>query len=257
MSDGSSIGWTDATWNPWTGCEKVSPGCDHCYAETAAERWRGQKAFPAGFDLTLRRYKLYEPIGWKCPRRVFTHSMSDPFLGAVPIDVFLEFWEVMLLADRHIFQVLTKRPGRARWVIDHYKLPLPPHIWLGVSVENQEMADFRIPVLQDIPTSQRFLSCEPLLGPLDLTPYLATGDIRWIIDGGESGPGRRGGDSDWFRSIRDACQTHGVPYFHKQGFAFRPGQDRLLDGDTWDQAPEEMMAVAWRAADSRKGQGEA
>ena len=241
MSESTPIGWTDATWNPWTGCGKVSPGCDNCYAETTAERWRGQKAFPGGFDLTMRRHKLREPLGWKRPRRVFTHSMSDPFLGTVPIDVFLDFWEVMLMADRHIFQVLTKRPGRARWVIDHYQLPLPPHIWLGVSVENQEMADFRIPVLQDIPTTQRFLSCEPLLGALDLDPYLATGDIRWVIDGGESGPGRRPADSDWFRGIRNACVGHGVPYFHKQGNTCLPGRDRELNGLVWEQLPPDMM----------------
>ena len=104
------------------------------------------------------------------------------------------------------------------------------------------MAGRRIPVLQDIPTSQRFLSCEPLLGPVDLDPYLETGDIRWVIDGGESGPGRRSGNPEWFRRIRDACQAYGVPYFHKQGFAFRPGRTRALDGTTWDQVPEDMMA---------------
>ena len=241
MSERTAIEWTDTTWNPWTGCAKVSPGCDHCYAETAAERWRGQKAFPEGFDLTVRRHKLYDPLHWQRARRIFTHSMSDPFLPAVPQYDFLAFWTTMVIAGQHVYQVLTKRPGRARWAIEHYKLPLPPHIWLGVSVENQEMADLRIPVLQDIPTSQRFLSCEPLLGPVDLNPYLETGDIRWVIDGGESGPGRRGGNPDWFRRIRDACRTYGVPYFHKQGFAFRPGRDRVLDGTTWDQVPEDML----------------
>ena len=170
--------------------------------------------------------------------------MSDPFLGTVPIDVFLDFWEVMLMADRHIFQVLTKRPGWARWVIDHYKLPLPPHIWLGVSVENQEMADFRIPVLQEIPTAQRFLSCEPLLAAIDLAPYLETGGIRWVIDGGESGPGRRPADSDWFRRIRDACLKTDVPYFHKQGNDRLPGRDRELDGTVWNQIPPDMVIEA-------------
>ena len=246
MSEKTTIAWTDTTWNPWSGCTKISAGCDHCYAETTAERWRGQKAFPGGFDLTMRRHKLREPLGWKRPRRVFTHSMSDPFLGTVPIDVFLDFWEVMLMADRHIFQVLTKRPGRARWVIDHYQLPLPAHIWLGVSVENQEMADFRIPVLQDIPTPQRFLSCEPLLGAVDLAPYLATGDIRWVIDGGESGAKRRPADDDWFRGIRDACMDHGVPYFHKQGNTRLPGRDRELNGLVWDQVPPDMMSERTR-----------
>ena len=112
------------------------------------------------------------------------------------------------------------------------------------------MADLRIPIFQDIPTSQRFLSCEPLLGPVDLNPYLETGDIRWVIDGGESGPGHRGGNPDWFRRIRDACQTYGVAYFHKQGSGFRPGRDRVLDGTTWDQVPEDMMV---RVAADREG----
>ena len=241
MTDRTAIAWTDSTWNPWTGCVKVSPGCDHCYAETAAERWRGGKAFPDGFELTVRRHKLDLPLRWTRPRRIFTHSMSDPFLSTVPVNDFLAFWDVMLKADQHVYQVLTKRPGRARWIIDRYKLPLPGHIWLGVSVENQKMADARIPVLQDIQTALRFLSCEPLLGPVDLDRYMRSGDIRWVIDGGESGPGRRGVNPDWFRRIRDACQAYSVPYFHKQGSAFRSGRDRVLDGFIWEQAPEEML----------------
>lgn len=241
----TNIGWTTDVWNPFSGCIKVSPGCDHCYAETLAEKYRGTKAFPNGFDLTLRPHKLGDPLKWKQPRRIFVNSMSDLFLGTVPVDYLAQVWNTMLEADWHCYQILTKRPIHAMNLIEELGLELPPHIWLGVSVENQEWADIRIPQLLDIPAKVRFLSCEPLLGPLDLSRWFrvqypdGTPLIHWIITGGESGPGRRPAVPDWFRTIRDLCVAAGVPYFHKQGNAFSPGQDRLLDGRTWDEYPEE------------------
>ena len=137
MAKTSAIGWTQATWNPWTGCAKVSAGCEHCYAETLAERFRGTPNFPNGFDLTMRLERTKLPLKWKEPREVFVNSMSDLFLGAVEARDIAAVWETMLEADWHVYQVLTKRPGRARWVIDHLNLPLPAHIWLGVSAEDQ------------------------------------------------------------------------------------------------------------------------
>ena len=237
MSVKTNIGWTQATWNPWTGCKAVSPGCDNCYAEALAERMRGTAAFPQGFDLTYRPHRLEDPLRWKEPREIFVNSMSDVFFGQVSTDSLKDMWAVMEQADWHVFQVLTKRPGFAKSLIRTIPLSLPPHIWLGVSVENQETAFDRIQTLLEIPAQVRFLSCEPLLGPIDLSPYLKLGGIHWVIDGGESGRGRRPASPGWFRGIRDACLEHGVPYFHKQGNHFRPGQDRLLDGREWDGHP--------------------
>ena len=267
MPQTTNIAWTDSTWNPWSGCIKVSPGCDNCYASTLAENKRGTAAFPNGFDLTLRPHKYADPLKWKEPRRIFVNSMSDFFLGTVPPEAVVAAWNTMLAADWHQFQILTKRPIPAKRIIKELGLELPPHIWLGVSVENQEMADLRIPTLLEIPAKVRFLSCEPLLGPIDLSLWLGEVNycqtdlttqesvsafqsiiraakrhigmpvIDWVIDGGESGPGRRPADTDWFRSIRDQCQAAGVAYFHKQGNAFKPGMDRELDGRTWEETP--------------------
>ena len=189
MSDGSNIGWTDATWNPWTGCRKLSPGCDNCYAEAAAERWRGQRGFPEGFGLTFHRERFDQPRRWRKPRRIFVNSMSDLFIPGVGDEDLAAVWRTMVEANHHVYQVLTKRPGVAKAKVDRLDLPLPPHIWLGVSVEDQERADIRIPALMEIPGLRRFLSCEPLLGPLALEGYLRGGGIAWVIDGGESGPG--------------------------------------------------------------------
>lgn len=259
MPTETKIEWTDYVWNPFSGCVKVSPGCDHCYAETLAERYRGSKAFPNGFDLTYRPKKLLDPYSWKKPCKIFVNSMSDLFLGSVSRTYLKTIWATMLGADWHIYQILTKRPIVAARLIKDLDLELAPHIWLGVSVENQEWADTRIPQLLDIPAAVRFLSCEPLLGPVDLARWLwcegcvddpgwsggiyelpcVNPQIKWVITGGESGPGRRPADPDWFRSIRDQCVAAGVPYLHKQGNAHWPGQDRFLDGRTWDEYPEE------------------
>ena len=235
MPKDSNIEWTEHTCNSFSGCEKVSEGCDHCYAETIANgRW-GTPAFPNGFGLTLRPHKIREPFKWKTPARVFVNSMSDLFLGTVPTDYLSDVWNTMLEADWHQYQILTKRPIPAARLIKDLGLELPPHIWLGVSVESQEWANRRIPVLLDIPAKVRFLSCEPLLGPLDLAPYMD--GLDWVIDGGESGSGRRPASYDWFRSIRDQCAVGGVAYFHKQGNAYWSGKDRILDGRTWDDYP--------------------
>ena len=232
----SNIEWTTHTWNPATGCTQVSPGCDNCYAKAIAEPKRGSPAFPNGFDVTLRPHKLKDPLKWKDPARIFVNSMSDLFHRDIPNDFLTHVWETMLAADHHIYQVLTKRPHRAAHLIEELELPLPPHIWIGTSVEDQRFADNRIPALLGIPAPVRWLSCEPLLGPLDLARYLADG-IGWVIDGGESGGGRRPADPDWFRAIRDDCVSAQVPYLHKQGNNYRPGRDRELDGLTWDQYP--------------------
>ena len=235
MTKDSKIEWTDHTWNPWTGCSAVSPGCDHCYAKTIAEPKRGTPAFPQGFDLTLRPHKYREPAKWPEPALVFVNSMSDMFHKDVPDEALTAAWATMVEIDRHQYQVLTKRPHRAAHKIAQLELALPPHIWLGTSVENQRFAENRIPALLSIPTWSLFLSCEPLLGPLDLRPWLSR--LGWVIDGGESGPGRRIADYDWFREIRADCYDKQVPYLHKQGNAHRPGQDRELDGQTWDDYP--------------------
>ena len=232
----SNIEWTTHTWNPTTGCSQVSPGCDNCYALAIAEQKRGTKAFPQGFDMTLRPHKLRDPLKWKEPARVFVNSMSDLFHRDVPRDYLAQVWETMLLAEHHVFQVLTKRPHRAAQLIREMGLPVPAHIWIGASVETQQFADNRVPALLDIPAPVRWLSCEPLLGPLDLTPYLD--GLSWVVDGGESSRNRRLADYGWFRRIRDDCLQAGVPYLHKQGNHLYPGRDRDLDGRTWEQYPK-------------------
>ena len=237
MGKETAIGWTQATWNPWTGCAAVSPGCDNCYAQTLAERLRGTNGFPDGFDLTYRPLRVDDPLRWKEPREIFVNSMSDLFWGKASADALREVWDVMLRADWHVYQILTKRPALAKYLIQSVPLELPPHIWLGVSLENQQVAFDRIPTQLDIPAQVRFLSCEPLLGPIELSPWLESSGIHWVIDGGESGPGRRPADPDWFRGIRDACLRYGVPYFHKQGNAHKPGLDRLLDGSELNGHP--------------------
>ena len=232
----SHIDWTDHTWNPVTGCTQVSPGCDNCYALAIAEPRRGLPSFPQGFDVTLRPHKLRDPLKWKAPGMIFVNSMSDLFHKDIPPEYVGQIWQTMMAATHHVFQVLTKRPHRAAQLIDRMGLPLPPHIWLGVSAENQQLADNRITALLQIPSAVPWVSAEPLLGPLDLTPFLDR--LKWVVDGGESGNGRRPADPDWFRSLRDQCQEYGVSFFHKQGNHRYPGRDRELDGRTWDEYPD-------------------
>lgn len=287
MSDNSAIEWTDATYNPVTGCTKVSPGCDNCYALTFSERWRGVSGhyFENGFDIQLRPDKLTLPLTWKKPRRVFVNSMSDLFHKDIPDEYIAKVFAVMALTPRHTYQLLTKRHGRMRSLLSRpdfeeqvdralltvpefsdLKLtrrswPLPkagwplPNVWLGVSVEDQKRADLRIPALLDTPAAVRFLSCEPLLGPVDLTRWLrpvpgcgyvdpddatcghpdaftpechrwADCPVRrkptdwhgpdWVIAGGESGRGARPMDTGWALQLVQQCQVAGVPVFVKQ-----------------------------------------
>jgi protein gp37 len=245
MSDHSRIEWTDATWNPVRGCTKVSPGCAHCYAETFAERFRGVPGHPYvhGFDLRLVPEKLADPLKWREPRRVFVNSMSDLFHVDVPEAYIASVARVMAEADRHTYQVLTKRSvrmrdllgGPLRWAADL------PHVWWGVSVEDRQHGLPRMDDLRATPAALRFLSVEPLLedlGAIDLT------GIHWVIVGGESGHGARPCDAAWVRSVRDQCQVVGVPFFFKQwGGRNKKKAGRELDGRTWDEMPSGRPAI--------------
>jgi protein gp37 len=304
MADKSRIEWTEATWNPTTGCDRVSPGCDHCYAMTLAPRLKamGSKRYqrdgdPAtsgpGFGLTLHSDTLDLPLRWTKPRRIFVNSMSDLFHDQVPDEFIAEVFAVMALAPSHTFQVLTKRHGRMRSLLaskrfavlvgnriskrDVYvrapALPLP-NVCLGVSVEDQKWADIRIPALLDTPAAVRWLSMEPLLGPVDLhakdtrtfgprwLPAIAHGvnspnhragdgssigglykamygpNLDWVVVGGESGLASRPMQIDWARTLRDQCTSAGVPFFFKQWGGRTPkANGRELDGRTWDEYP--------------------
>ncbi|MGW5003194.1 phage Gp37/Gp68 family protein [Streptomyces hydrogenans] len=242
MSDTTTIEWTDTTWNPVSGCTKISAGCDHCYAETIAERFRGTAAFPRGFDVQLRPDKVNAPLTWRKPRRVFVNSMSDLFHADVDQSWITDIFAVIAAARRHTFQLLTKRHARMRHLlndptfVDHvrsrahgkglpadaWQWPLP-NLWLGVSVENQQWADIRIPALLDTPAAIRWISAEPLLGPVDLTQFVGQEHgLDWVVAGGESGTGARPAHPDWFRSLRDQCATANVPFFFKQYGAWHP-----------------------------------
>src|SRR5438105_1344279 len=195
MSDKSAIEWTDATWNPVTGCTKVSPGCAHCYAETFAERWRGLPGHPyeQGFELRLWPERLEVPLRWRRPRTIFVNSMSDLFHEAIPIEYIAKIFEVMQRADWHVFQVLTKRPERLEALADD--LPWPPNVWMGVSIENRRFVH-RADHLRRTPAQTKFISAEPLLGPLE---RLDLSGIHWLIAGGESGPRHRPMKVGWVR----------------------------------------------------------
>jgi protein gp37 len=264
MSSTTTIEWTEATWNPVTGCRKVSEGCDNCYAETFAERWRGIPGHPfeQGFDVRLWPDRLTLPLRWRKARVVFVNSMSDLWIDEVDHLYAARVFAVMALAGRHTFQLLTKRPGRmasvvssqgfrravddevSRLVADGAVEPIGsmrwplPNVWLGVSVETQRWAEIRLPKLVETPAAVRFASCEPLLGPLDLSVWLGQG-LDWVIVGGESGPRFRPMDRDWVRSLRDQCQAAGVAFFFKQVGGRTPkAGGRELDGRTWDQMPD-------------------
>lgn len=234
MSDRSTIEWTDATWNPVTGCTQVSAGCDNCYALRFAERWRGIPDHPyeQGFDLRLWPDRLEIPLRWRTPRRVFVNSMSDLFHHEVPDAFIRHVFDVMERAYWHQFQVLTKRSPRLAKLGP--TLPLPPNVWVGVSIEQDRFA-WRADHLRRVPACVRFISAEPLLGPL---PSLDLTDIHWLITGGESGPGHRPCDPDWVRDLRDRCLDADVAFFHKQwgGRTSKTG-GRDLDGRTWDDMP--------------------
>ncbi len=244
MSASSSIEWTDATWNPVRGCTKISPGCKHCYAETFAERWRGIPGHPyeQGFDLRLVPDKLSEPLKWGKSRMIFVNSMSDLFHEAVADDYIRAVFQVMSLADWHVYQVLTKRAKRLRQLsrrLDRAHVEAE-HIWLGVSVEDRKYGVPRIDALREARAGVRFLSIEPLLediGEIDLS------GIDWVIVGGESGPGARPMQEDWVLSIRDQCSDFGVPFFFKQwGGVRKKLTGRTLLGQTYDEFPAVMQA---------------
>jgi protein gp37 len=234
MADKSAIEWTDATWNPVTGCTEVSPGCDHCYARTFAERFRGVKGHPyeQGFDLKLWPERLELPLKWMKPRRIFVNSMSDLFHRDIPDDYIDQVFSIMNEADHHIFQVLTKRSARLARLAP--RLPWPKNIWVGVSVESIQYK-WRVDHLRQVPAHVRFISAEPLLGSL---LELDLGGIDWLIVGGESGPSHRPCDPLWVRQLRDKSHQHGAAFFFKQWGGRSPKSGgRELDGQTWEEYP--------------------
>ncbi|OLS99363.1 hypothetical protein BJF90_39320 [Pseudonocardia sp. CNS-004] len=303
----TGIEWTDRTWNPVTGCTKVSPGCDRCYAENIARRFAGSPAFPNGFDVTLRPERLAQPRGWRKPARVFVNSMSDLFHADVPDAFIARVWAVMAATPRHTYQVLTKRHGRMRallsspsfghlvaeegrrhvigcqqdWVavgamLAHDVLSLPdgrgrvvprplPNVWVGVSAEDQRRAELRIPALLGTPAAVRFVSAEPLLGPIDLSRWLGIerydsfgwgeemfaalngrvgGGLHWLIVGGESGPGARPMRPAWARDLVEQCHAAHVPVFVKQ-LGSAHGPHKGSDTATW---PPELRVREWPTA---------
>ncbi|NUQ38289.1 MAG: phage Gp37/Gp68 family protein [Caldilineales bacterium] len=233
MSTRSAIEWTQSTWNPLTGCTKVSPGCQHCYAERMAHRLEamGQPNYANGFRLTLHEHALAAPLGWKKPQMIFVNSMSDLFHKDAPEDFIQRVFGVMREAHWHTFQVLTKRSERLLALDD--AIDWPANVWMGVSVERQDYA-FRVDHLRATHAQVKFLSLEPLLGPLTLDLR----GIHWVIVGGESGPKARPVQEEWVQSIRRQCQRQRVPFFFKQWGGVRKKQHgRLLDGRTWDEMP--------------------
>ena len=234
MGANSQIEWTESTWNPVTGCTKVSPGCAHCYAERMARRLKamGQPNYRNGFRVTMHEHTLDLPLGWKRPQTVFVNSMSDLFHEDVPVDFIRRVFDVMQQADRHLFQILTKRSARLAELAP--LLPWPTNVWMGVTVESCDYLH-RVDDLRQVPAAVRFLSLEPLLGPL---PGLDLTDIDWVIVGGESGPGARAMAEAWALDLRDQCMRAGVAFFFKQwGGVNKKKAGRLLDGRTWDQMP--------------------
>lgn len=249
MADRSAIEWTEATWNPVTGCDRVSAGCEHCYAMTLAKRLKAMgsakyqndgdpRTSGPGFGVTVHPQALDEPHRWRNPRTVFVNSMSDLFHARVPLDFIRDVFDVCRDTPHHTYQVLTKRSLRLRRVAD--KLDWPQNLWMGVSVENAA-ALARVDHLRAVPAAVRFLSCEPLIGPLD---GLDLDGIHWVIAGGESGPNYRPVDINWIRGIRDDCQDAGVAFFFKQWGGRTPKTlGRELDGQLWDEMPARPLAV--------------
>jgi protein gp37 len=238
MALGTRIEWTDATWNPVSGCTKISRGCDNCYAARFSERFRGVKGHPFehGFDLVLRPHKLSEPLSWRTPRRIFVNSMSDLFQKEVPKAFIDSVFATMEQADWHVFQILTKRSSLLRnYVNERYsKHPAPPHIWVGVSIEDRR-ALTRLTHLKQTHARVRFISFEPLLQAIERVDL--TG-IHWVIAGGESGPGARPVMAEWVRSIRDQCRSQRVAFFFKQwGGKTSKAGGNSLDGRPWLQYP--------------------
>ncbi len=238
MADATSIEWTDATWNPVTGCTKISPGCDHCYAERFSERFRGTRDHPfeTGFDLTLRAERLEQPLRWRTPRMIFVNSMSDLFHKEIPKEFIARVFDTMEAASWHTFQVLTKRSSLMRnFLRERYRTQRAPfHVWFGVSIEDGTKKS-RIRHLREAPSGVRFLSIEPLIGPVG---KLDLAGIDWVIVGGESGPGARPMKEEWAVDVRDQCQASNVAFFFKQWGGRSPKSGgRLLVGEEWSQFP--------------------
>jgi len=243
MAKRTSIEWTEVTWNPTTGCDRISAGCDNCYALALAKRLRAMGADKyqndgdprtsgPGFDLTLHPAVLRQPYHWRTPRLVFVNSMSDLFHARVPLDFVRAVFKVIEETPQHTYQILTKRSARLRKIAD--RLHWPDNLWMGVSVENSDVL-YRVDDLRATPARVRFLSCEPLLGPL---PALELAGIDWVIAGGESGPGHRPLDPAWVGMLRDRCVAAGVPFFFKQWGGRTPKEGgRELDGRLWDEMP--------------------
>lgn len=243
MSAQSTIEWTEATWNPTTGCDRISPGCDHCYAMTLAKRLKamGQEKYQRdgdprtsgpGFGLTCHAHVLDVPRRWRDGRLVFVNSMSDLFHEKVPFDFIVNVFTTMASTPQHTYQVLTKRTKRLMSIAE--RLEWPENVWMGTSIESSRYC-FRARHIRAVPAAVRFLSCEPLLGPL---PSLELEGIDWVIAGGESGPGARPMDPEWATELRDRCLSSGVPFFFKQWGGRTPkGGGRELDGRTWDEWP--------------------
>lgn len=243
MADRSAIEWTQATWNPTTGCDRVSRGCDNCYALTLAKRLKAMgsakyqtdgdpRTSGPGFGVAVHEDSLTVPSRWKQPRMVFVNSMSDLFHAKVPTEFVEKVFEVMAATPRHTYQILTKRSLRLSRLAP--RLPWPANVWMGVSVEDESQLD-RVDHLRTVPAAVRFVSAEPLLGPLD---RIDLSGIDWLIAGGESGVGARPMDPAWVRALRDRCRAAGVAFFFKQWGGRTPkAGGRLLDGRTWDQLP--------------------
>jgi protein gp37 len=230
----SRIEWTEATWNPLTGCSKVSSGCKNCYAERMAMRLQamGQERYRAGFSLAMHEDVISKPLEWRSPRLIFVNSMSDLFHVDVPYDFIKSVFDVMRRASWHQFQILTKRAERLAELSD--RLDWPSNVWIGVSVESAAYVG-RIDCLRQVPASLRFLSLEPLLGPL---PNLTLEGVHWVIVGGESGPRARPIEEDWVLDIQRQCERADVPFFFKQwGGVNKKRSGRLLRGRTWDALP--------------------
>jgi protein gp37 len=245
----TGIQWTQVTWNPTTGCDRISPGCDHCYALTLAKRLKAMgvskyqtdgdpRTSGPGFGVSIHEAALDEPYTWRTPRTVFVNSMSDLFHARVPISFVRDIFDVITDTPQHTYQVLTKRAARLRKIAG--ELSWPDNLWIGVSVENGEALS-RVDDLREVNAAVRFLSCEPLLGSLD---EIDLRGIGWVIAGGESGPNYRPMRLEWARSIRDASQAAGVPFFFKQWGGRTPKTlGRELDGVIWDEMPEKFNAV--------------
>jgi protein gp37 len=234
MSAASAIEWTESTWNPVTGCTKLSPGCAHCYAERMARRLKamGQPNYAHGFDVTLHEAALELPSQWRKPQMIFVNSMSDLFHEDIPTEFILRVFEVMNRAGQHVYQILTKRSKRLLEM--NALLPWAENVWMGVTVENGAFTS-RVEDLRQTSAMTKFLSLEPLLGPL---PDLHLDGIDWVIVGGESGPGARPMESSWVVDIRDQCRKAAVPFFFKQwGGVHKKRAGRILEGRTWSAMP--------------------